>query len=136
MFGAFGVDALLQVVAEAQDVAVDGRMSVAERDVEGASVAAGRHREPRDVAVGHGDQLLAHGAVGLDVDPAVEVARTQLAEVGRIESGDLPDGEEVLRGVSVRPGRRAARRKEQQCQKVSHSSFSLMSEATVSPTVS
>ena len=131
-----GVDALLQVVAEAQDMAVDGRMSVAERDVEGASVAARRHREARDVAVAHGDELLAHRTVGLDVDAAVEVARAQLAEVGRIEPGDLPDGVEVSGRILACEGSRAARRKEHQGQKVSHSSFSLMSVATRSPTVS
>ena len=75
----------LDVVAETLQVAVDGRRAVAQREVDGATVAAARDRETRDITVGHGDERTTHFAVGLDVHSGMEVSGAQFAEVGRVE---------------------------------------------------
>ncbi len=92
----FGLDMPLDVVAEALQVAVDGRRAVGEGEIEGPPVAAGCHGDARDVAVVGGHQGLALRAVGLDVDARVEVARAHLAEVGRIETRCVAHGESVV----------------------------------------
>ena len=55
--------ALLDVLAEALQVAVYGRRAVVQREVDGAPVAVGAQAYARDVAVGHGHEGFAFGAV-------------------------------------------------------------------------
>ena len=118
-------------------MAVDGRAAVAQGEVERPAVAARRDDDARDVAVGHGRQLLALRAVGLDVDAGVEVSGPDLAEAGGVQPRDAAHGV----GVGARfgsAGRREARREggEDEGQKSSHASHSSMNSAAAGSTVS
>ena len=90
---------LFDIVAETLQVAVNGRRAVAQRDVDGPAIAARRKAHARDIAVGHGHEGLALRAVGLDVDAGVEMRRTHLAEVGRVEPRHVAYGVNVIAGI-------------------------------------
>ena len=92
----FAADEGFEVVAEAREVAVDGRGAVVEGDVERPSVTRGADGDARDVAVGHGDQRFAFDAVGLDIHTRVEMVGAHLSEVGRVESLHAAHGKEVV----------------------------------------
>ena len=129
--------ALLDVLAEALQVAVDGRRAVVQREVDGAPVAVGAQAYARDVAVGHGHEGFALGTVGLDVDARVEMRRAHLAEIGRVEPFDVADRVYVLlRGGVLSPGPEAGGGQYQQCQNSSHVSVSVTSPEAASTTVS
>lgn len=92
-------------------MAVDGRRAVAQREVDGASVTARLHHHARDVAVHDGHDAFALHAVGLDVDPRMEMARADLAEVGRVEPRHPFD--RVAVGVGIEALGRGTARTEQ-----------------------
>lgn len=130
-------DVLLDVVAEALQVAVNGRRAVAQREVDGSAVAARREAHARDVAVGDGHQRFALRAVGLDVDARVEMPRAHLAEVGRVEPRHVAYGINVIAGIEplgLRPG--TDRAEQQNGQKSSHVSVSLTIAEAASSTAS
>ena len=120
--------ALLDVLAEALQVAVYGGRAVVQREVDGAPVAVGAQAYARDVAVGHGHEGFALGTVGFDVDARVEMRWAHLAEIGRVEPFDVADRVYVLlRGGMLSPGPEAGGGQYQQCQNSSHVSVSVTS---------
>ena len=126
-------------------MAVDGRRTVPERQVERPPVAAGRNRHARNIAVGHGHQRMALLAVGLDVHTGVEVSRAQFTEIGRKEPRSLLYGKNIIVGIEPLPAVRslglsrgpgARRGQKHRCQKSSHVSVSLTNCAAASITAS
>ena len=92
----------LDVVAETPEVAVDDRRAVAEREVDGAPVAARLQYHARNVAVGRGHDRFALLGVGLDVHARMEMPGTDFAEIGRVEPlFELPQGVDVVVGVEL-----------------------------------
>ena len=129
--------ALLDVLAEALQVAVYGRRAVVQREVDGAPVAVGAQAYARDVAVGHGHEGFALGTVGFDVDARVEMPGAHLAEIGRVEPFDVADRVYVLlRGGVLSPGPDAGGSRYEQYQNSSHVSVSVTSPEAASTTVS
>ena len=129
--------ALLDVLAEALQVAVYGGRAVVQREVDGAPVAVGAQAYARDVAVGHGHEGFALGTVGFDVDARVEMPGAHLAEIGRVEPFDVADRVYVLlRGGVLSPGPEAGGGRYEQYQNSSHVSVSVTSPEAASTTVS
>lgn len=106
----------LDVVAETLEVAVDDRRAVAEREVDGASVAARLQCHARNVAVGHGHDRFALLGVGLDVHARMEMPGAYLAEIGRVEPlFQIPQGVDVILRVELlSPHSRSDCRKQKQ----------------------
>ena len=130
-------DVLLDVVAEALQVAVNGRRAVAQREVRrlcrsrpprGSRARRSRRRRPPEVAL---------RAVGLDVDARVEMPQAHLAEVGRVEPCHVAYRINVIAGIEplgLRPG--TDRAEQQNGQKSSHVSVSLTIAEAASSTAS
>ena len=95
-------------------MAIDGRLSILECEVDGTAIATRLYRDARDVAIGYGHQRFAFHAVGLDVDAGMKMARAHLAEVGRVETRHLTDGVDVVRRVEfcLRQARKGDERKD------------------------
>ena len=82
-------------VGKALQMAVDAGVAVGMADVDGVAEAVHVDGEPADVAVGDGEDVLALLVAGLDVDAAVEVPGSRLAEVAR-QHDVVVDGRDIV----------------------------------------
>ena len=64
-------------------------------DVESIAIASGRHRHLGDVAIGNSQERLARDALCLEVEPAMEMVGTQLAEVATQEQWEVEGDSKV-----------------------------------------
>ena len=82
-------------VGKALQMAVDAGVAVGMADVDGVAEAIHVDGEAADVAVGDGEDVLALLVAGLDVDAAVEVPGSRLAEVAR-QHDVVVDGRDIV----------------------------------------
>ena len=106
-----GEDEVGDILAEPRQMAVNGGSAVGMGDVKRKAVPRRRLQNARHVTVCRRHDRLALHAVGLDVDPRMEMARADLAEVGRVEPRHPFD--RVAVGVGIEALGRGTARTEQ-----------------------
>jgi hypothetical protein len=121
-------DGVGQRPAEAREVCVQGRTTVAQLHVDGATVPAARDAGARDVPVGDGKAAEADLAAGGEVDSRVEVAGPELAETGGDALPGVRGPQQIVRGrCRTRETRKPGEQRYTECRRSHHGASNLAS---------